>query len=266
MNPFEIEALFAQTLVGSYDNEAPWQAVDTLRSNDSREIFDRTAEWCESDDPLRRARAADILCQLHRARLPDQSVEETEWIYREESYSLLTKMLENERDRVVLQSAIFALGHLGNDKAVPLILRYLDHSDQNIRFAVTSALDSFPNDPESIAGLLKLTGDPDDEVRDWAVFGLGVLGDTDTPEIREALIRCLGDANEDVYEEAAVGLGKCHDQLVISKLQTMLDEPELSPRARETVAFLLGLDPDDLSEWTTADCKSALTNKFNLQR
>jgi hypothetical protein len=53
---------------------------------------------------------------------------------------------------------------------------------------------------------------------------------------------------------------------VIPKLQTMLDEPELSPRARETAASLLGLDPDDLSEWTTADCRSALINKFNLQR
>ncbi|MEA2680495.1 MAG: hypothetical protein QOK03_2217 [Candidatus Binataceae bacterium] len=73
MNPSEIEALFAQTLVGGYDEEEPWQAVDTLRSNGSREIFDRATAWCESDDPLKRARAADVLCQLHRARLPNES-------------------------------------------------------------------------------------------------------------------------------------------------------------------------------------------------
>jgi hypothetical protein len=190
-----------------------------------------------------------------------------EWMFRDESYSLVTKMLENEWDHVVaLNSAIFALGHLRNDEAVPLILRYQDHSDENVRFAVAFALGSFPNEPQSVLGLLKLTQDPDDEVRDWAVFGPGVLGDSDSPEIREALLRCLSDANQDVYEEAAVGLGKRQDQRVIPKLQTMLDEPELSPRARETAASLLGLDPDDLSEWTTADCRSALINKFNLQR
>jgi hypothetical protein len=58
MNPSEIEALFAQTLVGGYDEEEPWQAVDTLRSNGSREIFDRATSYYRKlwiDDGMKKA-------------------------------------------------------------------------------------------------------------------------------------------------------------------------------------------------------------------
>src|SRR5271166_6200884 len=116
-------------------------------------------------------------------------------------------MLETEQEHLVLASAISALGHLGNDKAIPLILRFQDHSDENVRFAVAFSLCCFPDDSGAVDGLLKLTRDPDAEVRDWTVFGLGVLGSADRPEIREPLLRCLTDADEDVSEEAAVGLG-----------------------------------------------------------
>ncbi|MGH9664735.1 MAG: hypothetical protein ACRD9L_09960, partial [Bryobacteraceae bacterium] len=64
MNTSEIEALFAQTLAGEYDGKDGWLAVDALRRDGSREIFERAAAWCLSDDGLRRARAAAILCQL----------------------------------------------------------------------------------------------------------------------------------------------------------------------------------------------------------
>ena len=44
--------------------------------------------------------------------------------------------------------------------------------------------------------------------RNWAVFGLGVQGDADSPAIQEALLRCPDDTNEEVREEAAGRLGK----------------------------------------------------------
>lgn len=202
----EIEALFAKTLAGAYDDEGPWRAVNRLRSSGGREVFDRAAAWCRSDDPLKRARAADVLCQLHRPRPQTDPVGQTEWLFRDESYSMVARMLENEREPLVLASAIAALGHLGNSEAVPLILRYQDHFDEDVRSAVTFALGSFPDEDQSVAGLLKLSRDPDDDVRDRAVFGLRVVADL--PEIREALLRCLDDPNDDVREHAAIGLGK----------------------------------------------------------
>jgi HEAT repeat protein len=67
-------------------------------------------------------------------------------MFRDESYSLVTKMLENEQDPVALASAISALGHLDNVSGVPLILDFQDHADEEVRFSVTCALGCFPND------------------------------------------------------------------------------------------------------------------------
>jgi HEAT repeat protein len=105
--------------------------------------------------------------------------------------------------------------------------------------------------------LLKLTSDPDEEIRDWAVFGLGVLGNADSPEIREALLRCLTDANENVREEAAVGLGKRRDKRLIPVLLTMLEDPNIKVRVAEAAAALLGMDKDP-KEWTASDYRAAV--------
>jgi HEAT repeat protein len=77
-----------------------------------------------------------------------------------------------------------------------------------VRFATAFALGGFPDDAQSIAALIAFTADPCSDARDWAVFGLGVLRDADSPEIREALVRCLSDGCDDVRAEAAEALGK----------------------------------------------------------
>ncbi len=258
MNTSEVDALFAQTLIGDYEGEGAWAAVHGLRQDGSREIFKRAAAWCQSDDPLKRARAVDVLCQLRRAPLTDVPPRDSDWMFRDESYVLITSILETEQDPRVIESAIAALGHLDNAAAIPLILRYLDHSNKAIRFAVSVALGHFPNDPQSADSLLKLTSDPDAEVRDWAVFGLGVQGTLDSPEIRDALFRCLSDPNVDVREEALVGLAKRRDHRVIPDLRTLLDEPALKVRVAEAAAAFLGMDREP-PEWGAEDYKAALS-------
>ena len=141
-----------------------------------------------------------------------------------------------------------------------LILRYQDSPVQRVRYAATFALGCFPNDGRSIEGLLKLTSDPEDENRDWAVFGLGVMGNTDSPEIREALLRCLSDKDEDVREEAAVGLGKRRDRRMIPALLKMLEDPGLKVRVAEAAAAFLGMDKEP-PEWTAADLRRGGENR-----
>ncbi len=263
MNISEIEELFEQTLIGDYQDEVAWAAVKELRQHGSQETFELAAEWCRSDNPRKRARGTDILCQLQRAPAKNGIGDKPEWMFRDESYLLITKMLENEHDSVVLESGISALGHLGNPTAISHIVRYQDHLNEDVRFAVAFALGCFPNDAQAVCGLLKLTFDSDADVRDWAVFGVGVQGDADSPEIREALLRRLDDTEEDVREEAAVGLGKRQDLHLIPTLRTMLDQPMLKARVAEAAAALLGLasDPPD---WVAADYKAALISKFKL--
>lgn len=73
-------------------------------------------------------------------------------------------------------------------------------------FAVACALISFGDDPQAAQALMELTQDTDEDVRDWATFGLGVFGQLDSPEIREALVTRLSDTNADVRAEALAGL------------------------------------------------------------
>lgn len=261
MNSSALQDLFNQTLVGAYDDEAPWDAVSTLRSNGDRAIFETAAMWLKSTNPLKRARAAAILAQL---RAPSHSKEEMKkptWLFRDETFPLLVELFEGESDTMVLNSGIAALGHLDNTAAISIIERYKEHPDEDVRFSVASALGHFPNDPVAVSALISLTRDPDSEVRDWAVFGLGVQGDMDSSEIREVLLQRISDSDEDVREEAAVGLGKRQDLRLLPALRSMLDEPELKVRVAEAASAMLGL-PEDPDEWQAEHYKRALDVKF----
>jgi HEAT repeat protein len=247
----EMEALFARSLAGDYEGEPAWAAVRELRNSGSREVFDYAAAWCGADDPLKRARAVAVICQLRSEALS------AEPLYRDESYALISRMLECERDPLVLDSAVSALGHLRDARAVPLIVRYRDHAEGSVRFAVAFALGCFPNDSRSIECLIELASDSDSEVRDWAVFGLGVQGEADSAEIREALVRCLDDEDRNVREEAAVGLGKRRDDRVVPALRRMLEEPEVSVRVCEAAAAYLGLEAE-CEDWAVEDYADAV--------
>ncbi|MEP7354654.1 MAG: HEAT repeat domain-containing protein, partial [Acidobacteriota bacterium] len=261
MTTAEIQALFAQTLRGDGDSEEAWAAIHTLQLNGSREVFDFAEEWCGSSNSLKREKAVDVLSQLQRKTqhgLPNEK------LFHEESYALITEMFRAEHDLGVLRAAIFALGHLDIVEAISaisMIRGYEDHPDGDLRFAVAVALGSFPNDNLSVAGLLKQMTDSDSDVRDWAVFGLGVQGNVDSPEIREALLRCLEDTNEDVREEAAAGLGKRRDRRVLPALWAMLDAGKPNSRVREAVTALLGLS-DEPEGWGAGDYKEALVREF----
>ena len=260
MTAGEIDELFLQALGGDYDSESAWEAVSALRRIGTREVFDRAAAWCKSGNPMERARGADIVAQLGK------TVEHQSNTFPEESYAVVTKMLHQEIEVQPLSSAIHALGHLNNPAAIHLLSPYLRHPVAEVRFALACALGSFANDPESIQLLIALMSDTDDDVRDWAVFGLGNLGDSDSVEIRNALFSRLSDSNEKVREEAIVGLAKRKDTRVIPALLAALNQSELvKPSATtltiEAAVALLELD-DERRDWGVADYAAALRERF----
>jgi HEAT repeat protein len=216
MTSQEIDGLFAQALMGDYDDELPWEAVSVLRRIGTREIFDRAAAWCKSGNPMERARGASVLAQLGRTG------QHRTHSFPEESYLAVSQMLQKENEIQPLSSAIHAFGHLDNPAAIPLVSSYQQHPEAEIRFAVAFALGQFANDAKAIQVLIELTRDADDDVRDWAVFGLGTLSDADSTEIRDAIFARLNDPNEDVREEAIVGLSKRKDQRVLPALMAAL--------------------------------------------
>lgn len=255
MTSTPLDELFASTLHGDYDDDKPWEAVRTLRRLGTREVFDVAADWCNSSDPIKRARGADVLSQL--GKVPPSAVNS----FPGESYAIVAELAQRETEILPLHSAIFALGHLDNAAAVPLIARYHNHPSSDLRFAVACSLGSFPNAEKSVSTLLVLMEDSDSEVRDWATFGLGVQGDRDSSEIRDALYKCLSDSSEDVREEAMVGLGKRKDLRVLPFLQAAVQGTEINSRVAEAASLLLGMesDPDD---WGAEEYRTALRERF----
>lgn len=195
-----MDDLFAETLLGDYDSDAPWKAVRELRKLNTQAVFNRAAEWCQSQDPLRRARGADILAQIGKGVGKPHS-------FPQESFEVISAMAMRETEPLPLSSALTALGHLENAQAVEILIAKKSHPNEDVRFAA---------------------GDSDDDVRDWATFGLGEFSGLDGPEVREVLFRNFGDSSDDVRYEAMVGLAKRKDPRVLSALIETLREPDVS--------------------------------------
>ena len=251
MSTSQVDKLLQKSLLGNYDDEEPWDAVRELRQIGTREVFECAALWCKSPDPIHRARGADILAQLGK------TIDHPDHGFPDEAFATIAKALEHETHPQPLSSYLFALGHIDNPAAIPLLVDFTDHDDCEIRYAVACALGSFANNPISITALLKLTSDTDDDVRDWATFGLGVLGDADTTEIRQALTERLNDNFEDVRIEAVAGLGKRKDPRIIPILINLFEEPSIAMGYVEAAYELLGME-DEPTDWKGSDYIKAL--------
>src|SRR5438270_4533260 len=261
MTPQEIDQLFSQSLTGDYEDERPWEAVSALRGIGTRDVLEHAAEWCRSGKPLKRARGAAILGQLGKTAVHPSNT------FPEESFIAVSQLLQLEKEVMPLSSAISALGHLDDPRAVPLIIDHFQNSAQDVRFAVACALGSFPNHPLAVQTLLILTRDPDEDVRNWAVFGLGVQGDVDSAEIRDALFARLTDSNEEVREEAMVGLAKRKDTRVLPALREALTPHEsgdsgVRMRVSEVADYMLGIE-EESRDWGAAQYLAALQERFS---
>jgi HEAT repeat protein len=157
MTSYEMHQLFSRTLLGDYEDEAPWDAVSALQRDGNLDIFEAAARWLQENVPLKRARAAAILAQLRMISNKEQPPKEPKWLFRDETFPLLVQMLEHEENPMVLGSGIAALGHLYSEAGVPIIVKYKDYPDRDVRFSVACALGHFPNDSLAVATLIALT-------------------------------------------------------------------------------------------------------------
>ncbi len=146
-------------------------------------------------------------------------------VFREgEAFQIIAFMLASESDLQALTSEIYAFGHIGNTKAVPLIVPFADHPEKDVRYAVAFALGALHEHPESTPTLMKLMKDSDKHIRDWATFGVGVLGDADSEELRTAFLARLNDSFPDARQEAAASLAKRGDIRVVKPLIEMFEQ------------------------------------------
>jgi HEAT repeat protein len=183
-----------------------------------------------SPDVLSRDMACYVLGQVSD---PNQE----EYVKLTDGVPTLLHLLETDPDAEVRGSAACALGHHDAVEATPLLCQLVAASSSAARFNFAWALGSFgeaswdrmPHYKELAQGaLLTLTHDEDEEVRDWAVFGLH-QGDHDTPAVRARFWESLNDDNPDVRGEAASGLAKFGDRTLIPRLIELLEHDVLSP-------------------------------------
>ncbi|WP_162601430.1 HEAT repeat domain-containing protein [Occallatibacter savannae] len=241
-----IDELFAQTLRGDYDDNKAWDAIHSLRATGSREVFDKAVAWCRSTEPLKRARGAEVLAQF------GHTAENQTTLFAGESFTILAGMLDTETDPVALSAIVTAFGHLENPSIIPQILPFSYHSDVDVRYGLAFTLGCFADDERTVSTLIKLMSDKDSEVRDWATFGLGGLGNFDSPKIREALFKNLNDEDEDVREEALVGLARRKDPRSVSEVISALKDEDRAARALEAANFLLDRDREPLEDSAAA--------------
>lgn len=212
-------ALVEFALKNDFEDDARSEAVRVLHKRGDKSVFDAAKKLCESQQPNLISLGADVLGQLGLEKLP----------FKAQSVPLLLELSEAVADIDALQSVVFALGRMDDEKCVARLLELAEHSSEDIRFAVVHGLPTLENDEIIINALIKLSDDSDADVRNWATFALGSLITADTPIIREALLKRLGETSEidddlhrEIAGEALVGLAIRKDERVIEPLRQAL--------------------------------------------
>ena len=188
------------------------KARAVLQYRATREVFDEAVRLCKAVNPDERILGADILGQLG---IPERA-------FPKESLAVLLPMLEEETDPDVLQAVAIALGHIRDPEAIPHLIKHKNHSDDRVRYGVVHGLLTC-EDQRAVAALIELSQDADDDVRNWATFGLGTQIERDTPAVREALFARIRDPHDETRGEALVGLAARHDERVLQPLIAELE-------------------------------------------
>lgn len=234
------------------ESEQVWEAIGELRKRDPNEIFSAAAEFCESEDKFDRQLGADLLY------LGWNKNETFCFPKKTESVPILSGLLDDPEPEVVY-AAICTLGHLGEfTKIFETRDDLLSHGSPLVRNGVATFL-AYYDDPSSaqIIALITLTQDEDEEVRNWATFGLGTQCDSDTPEIREALLARVEDSHHEARGEALVGLARRRDQRVIKYIKAELESDcvgKLAVTAAGQIASNELVETlEDLQDWWDVD-------------
>jgi len=176
----------------------------------------------------------------------------------EECRDRLLPLLPIERDPAPLAAIIHGIGvlmrDLDDDRVSGLLAPFADHSTGDIRFSVACAL-GWLNDDVAIRTLIALSADTDSDVRDWATFGLGTLGDNDTPEVRDALVANLNDDDSSAANEALLGLVKRADHRVLDQVFDYVTNDDVQ-QIREWNSFWMTLE-ELLERWDTTPADPA---------
>ncbi len=151
----------------------------------------------------------------------------------------LAQMLDSSEDPDVVLAAVRAVEEEELVAATESVARHAGDADADVRQAVARALGALRSDagdPEHVVqALLRLARDPVDDVRDWALFGLGQGGGMpiDTPQMRAVFAENATHLHDGVRAESIRALAQLGDVEMLEKaLSTYEFDHELVEAAR----------------------------------
>jgi HEAT repeat protein len=116
----------------------------------------------------------------------------------------------------VLADFVSALGRTELPQLAHELAPLADHGDPEVRVAVAQALGQLADSsPATVAALVLLSRDREDEVRSWATFALAAESLDGAAGVRDALAARLRDESDDVRVEAVRGLARRGDPAAI---------------------------------------------------
>lgn len=221
----------------------------------------RAAELGRSGDARERAVAGLLVGSVSNGR------DDGPW--RETALDVCESILRDESDSDVVWAVAHALGYQSGDRAAKMLVPLAAHDDSDVRFKVAmglpSTFDEDNPDDAIIAALIDLSRDEDEDVRDWATFGLGTaLASVDTEELRVALWARAEDEHLDTRNEALAGLAYRYDLGVVPLLVAELESDDADPNAVQA-ASILG-DPRALPALRHLDARDGAGGDPDLQR
>jgi HEAT repeat protein len=217
LSALSVENIVAKALGEDAESDAYWDYVRHLHKRGTLAVFERVAALCSSADSASRRLGLDIIAQLgYEVGRP----------FLERALPIAMR-LASDPEPSVRASAIFALGHQWDARALPTLLEHQLDADPNVRWAVAQAIPNVTSTPPEAAAvdtLLALMRDTDSDVRDWATFGIGSQLEVDGDEIRQALKERLDDPDGDTAGEALVGLARRRDMGIVERVRGLLTE------------------------------------------
>ncbi len=240
-DPSSIEQLLATALWDTHA-ETAWQAVQTLHNYGGTLVLTVAQQLCQHPDPQKRRLGIEALL-LERMIAPEYFYVDPPQLGIPKgtapptSITLLHRLLATEQDLGVLAAAGFALGHLKDSQAIEPLFAMQHHPSAEVRLTIVRSLLGHTT-PQAIQILIRLSTDPEDQVRSWATFGLGSMITLSEPAILAALEARLRDHHEETRAEAILGLAYRKDERIIPLLQQDLTRTTVSSLCVEAAQAL----------------------------
>ncbi|MHB8509920.1 MAG: HEAT repeat domain-containing protein [Candidatus Dormibacteria bacterium] len=208
----------------NFNRDSAWEQLKGLEPIPASVVLERGRSLVSGADPLDRVLGIWALRTLisRRGRRGSRGNP-----YLRERQVIFRRLIAREQDPEVLAEAIHAASESTDTKALPLLIGHIHHPAAEVRRSVAAALplcwptnrqgEAIPNE-NGFGAIEQLTNDPDDDVRDWALFALGTQLSLDGAAVTAMLRAHVTDVNPVARAEALMGLALRRDHTVVRHL------------------------------------------------